>query len=164
MDARERAELEALLNNGVTTASGLKKDLLDEREALIAHNIDSLGTCVERKKASVAALNQFEASIRSILNRHSIVQGIPGTESWLEQARIICPGYPELEKAILLLGDTLADCFRQSIENEGLVNLGLARVSKAIKMLEGDHSSTSLYNPDSGVSSSMPAPRSLARV
>lgn len=164
MDAKERAELAALLKNGTAAASALQQELRGEREALIAHDIEQLESCVARKKVSVAELNEFEASIRTVLDRNSRNQGIPATDSWLEQARLICPGYPELEEAILLLGDTLAGCYKQSIENEGLVNLGLARVSKALKMLDGGDSTSGLYKPDSGITASMPGRRSLARV
>lgn len=164
MDAKELRELELLLSHGIDAASALKLHLGAERAALVAHDIAELETSVASKRESVAALGQFEASIRSILDRHSDKTSGQETDSWLDQAKMICPGYPELQKKILLLGDTLAECFRQSIENEGLVNLGLARVSKAIKMLEGSESSTSVYQAEAGMATSMPGPRTLARV
>ncbi len=161
MNAMEREKLSSLLQQGTVAADRLSQDLLDEQNALVGHDVDLLPGYLARKQESLAALNAFEGQMWLLLDQSGMT--VDHQRSWLEQVKALQPGDRGLQDAVLRLGDLIGMCYKLTVENEGLVNIGLARVSRALEMLNGEGQGANVYNRSLEQGSPSLAGRSLAK-
>ncbi len=160
MDELYRSKTIKLMDEGIAAAAAMEAHLEQEQQALVSQDLDTLRAMVTEKRETIDRLAGFESTMMALLKA---ADGGVASDNWVELIRTLYPDDQRVEDTVNQLRARISRCHVLTVENEGLVNVGLARVSMAMQMLTGDTPSD-LYNPAGKDSPGSRSARSITRV
>lgn len=160
MDELYRSKAIKLMEQGIEAAADMESHLKEEQKALISQDASALEGMVEIKRGAIDRLASFEANIMALLKSVDISVA---SDNWVEVIKRFYPEDHRVDQTVDKLRSRISACHHLTVENEGLVNLGLARVSVAMQMLSGEENEN-LYAPHTPSGSSSRSSRSLAHI
>jgi flagellar biosynthesis/type III secretory pathway chaperone len=153
MDELYRSKTIKQMEEGIAAAAAMECHLEKEQQALVSQNLEMLQVMVDEKRATIDRLARFESEMMGLLKARD---GDVASDNWVELIRSLYPDDQRVDETVGELRSRIAHCHALTVENEGLVNIGLARVSMAMQMLTGDVPAD-LYDP---AGKDLPASRS----
>lgn len=159
-DELYRSKAIRLIEHGIVAASAMESQLRREQEALIAQDIDTLQAMVAEKRDTIEQLAGFESEIMALLQS---VDGNVAADNWVVLVQSLYPDDLRVASVVDHLRENVSRCHALTVENESLVNLGLARVSMAMQILNGD-ASPDVYNSNGRDSSQSRGTRNIVSV
>lgn len=159
-DELYRSKAIRLIEHGIVAASAMEAQLRREQEALIAQDIDTLQAMVAEKRDTIEQLAGFESEIMALLQS---VDGNVAADNWVVLVQALYPDDLRVASVVDHLREKVSRCHALTVENESLVNLGLARVSMAMQILNGD-ASPDVYNSNGRDSSQSRGTRNIVSV
>ncbi len=160
MDELYRSKAIKLMDEGIAAAAAMEAHLEQEQQALVSQDLDTLRIMVTEKRQTIDRLASFESAMMGLLKS---VDGGVASDNWVELIRTLYPDDRRVEDTVNQLRAHIAHCRVLTVENEGLVNIGLARVSVAMQMLTGDAPSD-VYDPAGKDYPGSRSARSITRV
>jgi len=160
MDELYRSKAIKLMEQGIEAAAEMESHLKEEQKALVSQDASALEGMVEIKRGAIDRLASFEAEIMALLKSVDITVA---SDNWVEVIKRFYPADHRIDQTVGNLRSRISACHHLTVENEGLVNIGLARVSVAMQMLSGEENEN-LYTPRGPAGSNKRGSRSLAHI
>ncbi len=135
MDELYRCKAIKLMEEGIAAAAAMESHLRKEQRALVLQDIETLRTMVAEKRETIDRLAGFETGMMGLLQT---ADPSVAADNWVERVHALYPGDRRVAETVDRLRAKIADCHALTVENEGLVNIGLSRVSMAMRMLSGE--------------------------
>jgi flagellar biosynthesis/type III secretory pathway chaperone len=114
-----------------------------ERVALVTRDAHELKNLTEKKRHSVACLEMQEHRRKALMQRHGYGTDIQDIEDYLRTHDAHDEPKPKWEQLIRLLND----CQHNNRINGAILNANRHCVERAIHILQGENSQTTLYTP-----------------
>lgn len=160
MDELYRSKAIRLMDEGIAAAAAMEAHLEQEQQALVSQDLETLRSMVNEKREAIDRLASFESTMMGLLKA---VDGDVASDNWVELISMLYPDDQRVDETVGQLRARISRCHVLTVENEGLVNIGLARVSIAMKMLTGDAPSD-IYDPAGKDLPGSRSARSITRV
>lgn len=160
MDELYRSKAIRLMDEGIAAAAAMEAHLEQEQQALVSQDLETLRSMVNEKREAIDRLANFESTMMGLLKA---VDGDVASDNWVELISMLYPDDQRVDETVGQLRARISRCHVLTVENEGLVNIGLARVSIAMKMLTGDAPSD-IYDPAGKDLPGSRSARSITRV
>jgi flagellar biosynthesis/type III secretory pathway chaperone len=160
MDELYRSKAIRLIEKGIEAATAMESHLGNEQQALVSQDALVLEGMVAEKRLTIDLLAGFEADIIALL---ASTEAAVASDNWVEVIKRIYPQDQRIDQAVGRLREKISACHELTVQNEGLVNIGLARVSMAMQMLAGDEAS-GLYAPQGESGNPKRRPRTITHI
>ncbi len=160
MDELYRSKAIKLMEEGIEAAAAMESHLEKEQRALVSQDLETLQVMVDEKRLTIDRLAGFESGMMTLLRA---TDPSVAADNWVELIHALYPGDRRVEETVGQLRTKIARCHALTVENEGLVNIGLARVSMAMRMLSGE-GPANLYDPAGRDSAAKPVRREITSV
>ena len=159
MDELYRSKTIRLMEEGIAAAAAMESHLRKEQQALVSQDLETLQTMVVEKRETIDRLAGFESGMMGLLQA---ADPSVASDNWVERVHALYPDDRRVAETVDRLRAKIAHCHALTVENEGLVNIGLARVSMAMRMLSGE-GTADVYEPSGRDAAASPGVRSITR-